>query len=593
MSDAYEALMDMTDDQVATYTIDPSTEGHIVVGPDRFVTVPESLKRIGVQYDHKIETVTFDCPRYWDGHDMSQMHIYINFRAANGEIGGYIAQNISVDGDIMHFDWTITKDVTQAAGKIAFLVCVKKSDVEGNEENHWNSELCMDMYVSEGLESEPTLEDYDPIVITQLLTRMDRVELINVQAGEMHTLHRETLTAANAAANSANSALASRAEVVLRADEIRNSYANAIKYQTSGKVIRVDDVSPVTHDVKTTVKNKNLIPCPYDEADSEKDGVTFATLSDGSLSIVGTPTTNVVFRLTTRYSDRLKVEKGKAYVLSLETTIPSNVPSYVYIQNWVNGKVVDTKILHWTGSVTFVASKSGTIELAILLPANHTYDDTVFVQLEEGENQTDYTPYVDPTTMSVTRCGKNVFALAGKTQTLNGITCTVNADGTVVVDGTAEKATFFGLGNFYPVVGAQYRLSGCPSGGEFDTYILYIHNNTTGADIYDLGSGKAFTGSAGDQGVTLAVYAGTTVSNLTFYPMVTLGDEPEDFEPYIGETFTPSSDGTVEGITAISPTMVMYTDTPDVTISIEYNKDLNVIFDEINALLELLVNGGA
>ena len=109
MSDAYEALMSMTDDQAATYSIDPSTEGHIVVGPDRFVTVPESLKRIGVQYDHKIETVTFDCPRYWDGHDMSQMHIYINFRAANGEIGGYIAQNLSVDGDKMHFDWTITK----------------------------------------------------------------------------------------------------------------------------------------------------------------------------------------------------------------------------------------------------------------------------------------------------------------------------------------------------------------------------------------------------------------------------------------------------------------------------------------------------
>lgn len=591
MSDAYEALMSMTDDQAATYSIDPSTEGHIVVGPDRFVTVPESLKRIGVQYDHKIETVTFDCPRYWDGHDMSQMHIYINFRAANGEIGGYIAQNISVDGDIMHFDWTITKDVTQAAGKIAFLVCVKKSDVEGNEENHWNSELCTDMYVSEGLESEPTLEDYDPIVITQLLTRMDRVELINVQAGEMHTLHQETLAAMKAAANSANSALASRAEVVLRADEIRNSYANAIKYRTSGKIIRVDDVSPVTHDVKTTVKNKNLIPCPFDEADSEKSGVTFITQSDGSLRIFGTPTINVSFNFTMQYKKRLMVEKGKTYTLSVKSTL-SDARGYVFIQNWANGEVVDNKSVR-NGQLTFVASENGSVQLGIVLLAGQIFNEAVLIQLEEGETQTTYTPYVDPTTMSVTRCGKNVFALAGKTQTLNGITCTVNEDGTVVVDGTAEKATFFGLGNFYPVAGARYRLSGCPSGGEFDTYILYIHNNTTGADIYDLGSGKAFTGSAGDQGVTLAVYAGTTVSNLTFYPMVTLGDEPEDFEPYTGETFTPSSDGIVEGIAAISPTMVTYANTPGVIIDIEYNKDLNAIFDEINALLELLVNGGA
>ena len=48
-------------------------EPHIVIGYDRVVTVPDQLKRLAVQYDHDIETVTFDCPRYWGKHDMSQM----------------------------------------------------------------------------------------------------------------------------------------------------------------------------------------------------------------------------------------------------------------------------------------------------------------------------------------------------------------------------------------------------------------------------------------------------------------------------------------------------------------------------------------
>ena len=47
------------------------SEPHIVIDSHRAITVPEQLKRIAVQFDHNFETVTFDCPRYWDGHDLS------------------------------------------------------------------------------------------------------------------------------------------------------------------------------------------------------------------------------------------------------------------------------------------------------------------------------------------------------------------------------------------------------------------------------------------------------------------------------------------------------------------------------------------
>ena len=50
--------------EATTYLARLEAEPHIVIGEDRFITVPSELKRIAVQYDHNIETVTFDCPRY-------------------------------------------------------------------------------------------------------------------------------------------------------------------------------------------------------------------------------------------------------------------------------------------------------------------------------------------------------------------------------------------------------------------------------------------------------------------------------------------------------------------------------------------------
>ena len=168
MSQAEELLNTLnTTEQFA----DESEEPHIIIDDNRIVTVPGKLKRLAVQYDHDIETVTFDCPRYWDGLDMSQMSIYINYLRSDTYTGTYKAKNITVDSDhdtIMHFDWTISKNVSLIFGKLVFLVCVRKTDDSGNEVNHWNSELCKDCYVSEGLECDgEELKELYPDVIDQ------------------------------------------------------------------------------------------------------------------------------------------------------------------------------------------------------------------------------------------------------------------------------------------------------------------------------------------------------------------------------------------------------------------------------------------
>ena len=137
-------------------------EPHIIIDKKRKVSVPDELKRIAVQHDHNIETVTFDCPRYWDGNDMSQSRICVNYKRPDGILGSYVASNViadETDNTTMHFDWTISQDVTVKDGNLMFLVCIKKFDTDTGEEiNNWHSELNTEMYISKGLECDKIVD---------------------------------------------------------------------------------------------------------------------------------------------------------------------------------------------------------------------------------------------------------------------------------------------------------------------------------------------------------------------------------------------------------------------------------------------------
>ena len=77
-----------------------------------------------------------------------------------------------------------------------------------------------------------------------------------------------------------------------------------------------------------------------------------------------------------------------------------------------------------------------------------------------------------------------------------------------------------------------YKLTGCPNGGSDTTYRLGMNLNT--GTTYDTGNGAVMTlnSSMTNRAVWLIIYAGTTVSNLTFYPMLIKGTEEKPYEPY-------------------------------------------------------------
>lgn len=127
---------------------------HIVIGLDRKISVPASIKKLIVQYDHNINTVVFDCPRYFGGKDLSNMTFFINYKRTDGELITYKADNMSIDesdNSLLHFSWTIGKSATITEGKISFSICAKSINDDGVETEHWNTPINSDITVSASL----------------------------------------------------------------------------------------------------------------------------------------------------------------------------------------------------------------------------------------------------------------------------------------------------------------------------------------------------------------------------------------------------------------------------------------------------------
>ena len=114
---------------------------------------------------------------------------------------------------------------------------------------------------------------------------------------------------------------------------------------------------------------------------------------------------------------------------------------------------------------------------------------------------------------------KNLFTITGVTTTSNGVTFTVNSDGTVKATGTATATASLTLGMFYGDSDTTYILSGCPTNNE--QYSLGIRDmNGSNPIVHDYGDGVVFTGN-GSTGHRVGCYvkSGQTV-DITFKPMI-------------------------------------------------------------------------
>lgn len=131
------------------------------------------------------------------------------------------------------------------------------------------------------------------------------------------------------------------------------------------------------------------------------------------------------------------------------------------------------------------------------------------------------------------------YPYSESTLTRNGITFTDNGDGTITVNGTATAQTDFILSaSNNPVfatliAGQSYTLSGCPSGGGEDKYILRYSGSPSGV-WNDIGSSRTFSpiDNTTPYNFCIRIAAGYTANNLVFRPMLNEGTEAKPYSKW-------------------------------------------------------------
>lgn len=356
-------------------------------------------------------------------------------------------------------------------------------------------------------------------------------------------------------------------EVKTTAAEMFTECANALKATASGEIVRVDDVSPIEHKAKAKVSGKNLIPYPYMGGNATSYGITFTDNGDGTITANGTATDHANY-FCAWYPSLIPIKAG-IYTIS-GCPEGGGATTYEFVVGW-RKTPTGTRQLHYEQGkgLTIELTEDGYIDVICVVRNGATANNIIFKpQIEEGDTATEYEPYIDPATVTLTRCGKNICDIS------NVGLVTVNAAG-------AQRA---GIILDKP---ASYTFS-CVASSDTSLAYKVVANGEYG-DYYTFSGRIKFTVSIGEN-QKLIIYKGAEDAfafGLT-NAQLEIGTEATEYEPYNGETYTPAADGTVE-MASISPCMTLLTDS-NVNIEVEYNQDTNAAMGDVRADLQQLDN---
>ncbi len=379
-------------------------------------------------------------------------------------------------------------------------------------------------------------------------------------------------------------------------------YANALKGVASGAVIRVDDVSPLTHNmgVKVISLCKNLLKT--------------TNYTKGTIISASGLTSSGSFAITTDY---IPLRAGNYIISYIKGATGIDGAHLRGIAIYDNNKTF-TKYI-WSErknnyeftieSACFVRidiERSG-VDGAIGAGSNPIGNHDAFfndykIQLELGTTATEYEPYFDVSEVKVSRYGKNLASnnVSGWHQyQYYPLTIENNVMSSTIASGNYNKQyllTHFLPGSYTAsAIFENYKcfivqpydskgnfkndLAGYPKwNNSYNGYPFSEESQikfTVPEDVAYWRLGVVFGGAEADIGKT------TTVKNLQL-EIGNVCTEFEEFEKLV--SYTAESDGNVKNVSSISPTTTLIPDNPNVTIEVEYNKDINTVLDNAAAL---------
>lgn len=155
-----------------TREIIDSNPRFIISSQTRGVTAQQSGLKL-IQGDHNSERLTFEVPRFVEGHDMSEcskIEVHFNNISAdkkNESRDVYKVDDVQLDADTestLTFSWLISGNATKYAGILSFLI--KFTCLTGETTDYvWNTDLYSDITVGEGMDNgEAVIAEYSDVL---------------------------------------------------------------------------------------------------------------------------------------------------------------------------------------------------------------------------------------------------------------------------------------------------------------------------------------------------------------------------------------------------------------------------------------------
>ena len=332
---------------------------------------------------------------------------------------------------------------------------------------------------------------------------------------------------------------------------------------------------------------KNLLP---PQTPQTKSGVTLAVQEDGGVHLSGTCTAAEGNPIT--FSVRMGVTLSGQYTFSMGNAAA--------IGSHLQMRLLESEAAQVSSAATnfsaTVANATNTFELddqyvygwLIRVGGGETYDVTLYPQLEAGSTATAYEPYksILPITgresVEIAACGKNLFPSMTSAVTTRGLTASPQADGTVVISGTATgQLTAYTYTGTLP--DGQYTISGGADNASVSLIAVDANNLWKRTIAASWGGAQTFTLSGlldGEDHIRMMIQtandsAGQTFDNVVLSPQLEVGGTATAFEPYRS-----MGGGTV------TPTEPLY-GLPGAEDTVEVSVDGDVLVTRRTAVLEL------
>lgn len=535
-------------------------DSYFVINPDtRVIENASRTKNILMQYDHNSEKFTFELTRYVEGHDMTLCNrVRVHFNNVDGitnEENADVAElyDLAVcpdDESKVLCSWTITRQATQLVGTLNFLVQYECIDDAGNSVYEWHTDIYTDVGVKKGRNNaEQAVIEYSNILeqwYQRIFGAGDSVVAKVVAAGDEQCITIADkgdgyITSIDEEGQKQLEAIVSKGEATLAtipedytttynmAEEALRRKANVIELAAEGESIIIDDSSDAhllglnvygrTTQVKTSGKNLCSL-----------NNITFTKMENAPLD-VAIPAGTYYVSLLAKSSDTddnscvINFYSNDAYVTGIRFDRNTRIKQRVALTQ-------DVTNLYCYASTSYLDGENDTAtfsDIMITVDENAEYEPyTGGIPAPNPEYPQELVSVENPV---VTIRGKNLipFPYTDTTVTKNGITFTVNDDGSIRVSGTATNVSVFTVFQGSLPLNGVFTLSGVTNNVSPSTHYMQPYVDGIFKDA-QINGGRTYEINGKLTQISLYVKNGETV-NCTIYPQLEFGDHATDYEP--------------------------------------------------------------